>query len=260
MLGQNSIYIGGALGFETHREMLELLRNQDVLKIAEPTIGYNLRFKDAWRQVTFHEDVMTAPELPSQNNPIAAKLWGIYQLMRLLPNFFPRTNLDTSPIVFEPYDFLHAFKMLIYVNGQRWNPRVSNTMPIRWCRKVCGDPRGTTFSKPYIESTAPGNHQPATALAHSPDRLNLGHNLPASKIDNVTLPGQITSGNDIDTRHMLFQFAGKLSEYFQQSLRVSVSQSGNSEKGGDAQRPGINALVDQYTEPHGRRCYSEPGT
>lgn len=67
------------------------------------------------------------------------------------------------------------------------------------------------------------------------------------KIDNVTLPGQITIGNDIDARQMLFQFAGKLSEYFQQNLRVSVGQSGNSENGGgDAQRPGINALVDQY--------------
>lgn len=120
-------------------------------------------------------------------------------------------------------------------------------MPIIWCREVGGDPRGTTFSKPYLESTASGNHQPATELAYSPHRLDLGHNLPASKIDNATLPGQITSGNDSDTRQMLFQFAGKLSEYFQRNLRISVKQSGNSENdGGDAPGPSINALVDQY--------------
>lgn len=134
-----------------------------------------------------------------------------------------------------------------YANYERGHPGVAKTMPVIWCREVGGDPRGTTFSKPYIESTASGNHQPATELAYSPHRLDLGHNLPASKIDNATLPGQITSGNDSDTRQMLFQFAGKLTEYFQRNLRISVKQSGNSENdGGDAPGPSINALVDQY--------------
>ncbi|OGE55142.1 hypothetical protein PENARI_c005G10214 [Penicillium arizonense] len=230
--------------------------NQDVLKIAELARGsVKATFKDTWGQVPYHEDVMTAPELPSQTSPTVAKLWATYQLTRVLPKFFPRTNLDTSPMVFEPYDFLHAFRMISYVN-RRGTRRVLNTSPIRWCREVCGDPRGTTFSKLYIKSTAPGNHQPATALAHSPDRLDLGHNLLALKIDNVTLPGQITSGNDIDARQMLFQFAGKLSEHFQQNLRVSVGQSGNSENGGgDAQRPGIKALVDhQALDELASRC------
>jgi hypothetical protein len=214
--------------------MLGLLHNRDVLKIAElVSCSQGLQFKDAWGQATFHKDVMTALKLPSQTSPIVAKLWGIYPLMRVLPKFFPRTNLDTSPIVFEAYDFLHVFKILSYVNRQGGKHRVSNTMPIRWCREVCGDPRYNIFQTVHREHSA-GNHQPATVLAHSPDRLDLGHNLPASKIDNVTLPGQITSGNDIDTRQMLFQFAGKLSEYFQQNLRVSVDQSGNSENGGDA--------------------------
>jgi hypothetical protein len=205
LLGQNSRYLGGVIGFETNREILGLLHNQDVLKIAELTRGYvGATFKDTWGQVPYHEDEMTAAELPSQTIPTVAKLWATYQLMRVLPKFFPRTNLDTSPMVFEPYDFLHAFRMISYVNFRCGSLREFKTRPIRWCREVCGDPRGTTFSKLYIKSTAPGNHQPATALAHSPDRLDLGHNLPALKIDNVTLPGQITSGNDIDARQMLF--------------------------------------------------------
>ena len=165
LLGQNSTYLGGALGFETNREILGLLHNQDVLKIVELTRGYvKVTFKDTWGQVPYHEDVMTAPELPSQTSPIVAKLWATYQLMRVLPKFFPRTNLDTSPMVFEPYDFLHAFRMISYVNrrGTRRVLNMLNTSPIRWCREVCGDPRGTTFSKLYIKSTAPGNHQPAS--------------------------------------------------------------------------------------------------
>jgi hypothetical protein len=162
-LHASSRQIGGAIGFETNEEILRVLENRDVLEIAK-LVGVNqgLKFGYIWRQATFHKDAMTAPELPPHPSPLLAKLWGIFQLMRILPNFFPRTNLDSSPFVFEAYDFLHAFKLLSYVRRERGHTQVAKTMPIIWCREVGGDPRGTTLSKLYIESTASGNHQPAT--------------------------------------------------------------------------------------------------
>lgn len=52
---------------------------------------------------------VTATQLPE-----LTVLWFVVRLMRAKQNLFPRTNLAADPIVLDPYDVLHGWKLLAF--------------------------------------------------------------------------------------------------------------------------------------------------
>ncbi|KAJ6191072.1 hypothetical protein N7519_001093 [Penicillium mononematosum] len=185
--------------------------------------------------------------------------WCETWLIRLAPTLFPRCNLDTTPQMLDAYDYFHALCVIRWSEYQRrWIEKCTLNCPtkladrkVRWHREPSGDRLGTQSP---VSPIVIGIEEPATPLAPT-NTLEPKHALPAASVgDNTGLPEQGPIGDYTGAREMLYQFAGKLCEQFQQ-VQISAS-SYPAEKGENAstQFADIDGLVEKYTKTLERSC------
>ncbi|KAJ5385436.1 hypothetical protein N7517_003347 [Penicillium concentricum] len=222
-------------------------------------------FEKLWRRATMFMDAMTAPVPPQigvQNVTqsifhLVFASWCITQLMRVVPTLFPRSNLDTIPPKLDAYDFLHARCIILRGRNVRKSqarytmpPRAA--MPVKWHREPSTD-------RLNIPSPVSANRieEPPTALT-STTALEPEHALPVtSGGDKIGSPKEGAISDYTGTREMLYQFAGKLCEQFQQVQLSVESDEAQKDGNGSTQFAGIDGLIEQYTKIIGGRCIGE---
>ncbi|CAG7953322.1 unnamed protein product [Penicillium nalgiovense] len=264
-LHRSAAKIAGVLNLSTTDELLALRLNAETQRIImmysesfesdRPT-----RFRSLWLQAQGdHVCAMTDPAPPQidvQNGTgkIPKRVfehWCITRLMRLAPALFPRCNLDTTPPKFDAYDYFYALCVLLWLKFGRQSYNLSNYHPqfadrtVRWHREPSADRLGTQSP---VSPIGIGIEEPATPLAPT-NTLEPEHALPAPSVgDNIGLPDQGAIGDYAGAREMLYQFASKLCEQFQQ-VQISAS-SDPAEKGENAntQFADIDGLVEKYTQ------------
>ncbi|KAJ5834170.1 hypothetical protein N7447_000196 [Penicillium robsamsonii] len=186
-------------------------------------------------------DGMTAP-VPPKNGvrgvackifPLIFATWCTTQLMRVVPTLFSGSNLDTTPPELDAFDLFYALSILC---PMKWHHEPST---IR-----------LNIPSPVSSNTI---EDPATALT-SIAALEPEHALPvASGGDNIGSPQEGAISDYIRTREVLYQFAGKICEQFQQ-VQLSVESDEAEEDGnGSTLFAGMDVLVEQYTKTIGRR-------
>ncbi|CAG7950203.1 unnamed protein product [Penicillium nalgiovense] len=264
-LHRSAAKIAGVLNLSTTDELLALRLNAETQRIImmysesfesdRPTI-----FRSLWLQAQGdHVRAMTDPAPPQidvQNGTgkIPKRVfehWCITRLMRLAPALFPRCNLDMTPPKFDAYDYFHAHCVLRWLKFGRQSYNLSNYYPqfadrtVRWHREPSADRLG--IQSP-VSPIGIGIEEPATPLAPT-NTLEPEHALPAPSVgDNIGLPDQGAIGDYAGAREMLYQFASKLCEQFQQ-VQISAS-SDPAEKGENAntQFADIDGLGEKYTQ------------
>ncbi|KAJ5945019.1 hypothetical protein N7516_005187 [Penicillium verrucosum] len=207
-----------------------------------------LLFHSLWRHVhSEYEDAMASPVTGTDEIHYLAFLkWCIIQLMRVAPTIFPHCNFDTSPPELDAYDFFHSLAILrwTHVNQvlQETRPyKIIYAAPVMWHREP-----GTERLNIPSPSLIPIEEVPT--LPHSANTLEPRNALPAtSGRNNIGFPKERTLGDCPGAREMLYQFAGKLCEQFQQ-VRLSVESDQAEKDKANTQFPGIDGLVEKYAQ------------
>ncbi|KAJ9485624.1 hypothetical protein VN97_g7727 [Penicillium thymicola] len=214
-----------------------------------------IKFHSLWQHVHGeYEDAMAAPVAPqigvqtgTGEIPHFVFLnWCIIQLMRVAPTIFPHCNFDTSPPELDAYDFFHALTIL------RWTLDVHLSQETRLFRTICAAPvmwhREPGTERLNIPSLSLIPIEGVPTLPHSANTLEPRNALPASSGgDNIGFPKERTLGDCPGAREMLYQFAGKLCEQFQQ-VRLSVESDQAEKDKANIQFPGIDGLVEEYSQ------------
>ena len=164
------------------------------------------------------------------------KTWCVVQLMRAVPGLIPRSNASTTPMVLEAYDFCNADLVVSWAGTHSpviWeNVAGQRQIPMRWHRE------NVDRSSMQIDVPSAIN---GTAATGSPEH---GHPT-SSKGDTVSPP---LNDSGINTRELLYEFAGKLCDQFQQKVRISIEPVNEKNENGNALFSGVDELVNQYAQ------------
>ncbi|CAP93885.1 hypothetical protein E8E15_008145 [Penicillium rubens] len=268
-MSQSAERLAGALKLRTTGDLVALYCNAEIRRIItmfweslESWKSKSSEFQVLWRE--FHGSATTTPAPPQidMQNGIGKtpkhvfEHWCVTWLIRLAPTLFPRCSLDTTPPKLDAYDYFHVLCVFrLWKNRHRWanDPwklPVGFAQSVRWHRQPSTDRLGI---QPPVSPIVIGIEEPATPLTPT-NTLEPKHALPAASVgDDTGLPEQ-PIGDYTSARELLYQFAGKLCEQFQQVQISASSYPAEKVENASAQFADIDGLVEKYTQTLERSC------